>query len=655
MKLFKQIFMGKEEIELLGIKVYNAAAKKGVLYEKEFNQITKGCTEEEKDAIRKEITEKYKVVFDDGVYVIKEKEESEDEKKKILSALIKPEYVNTSFDNVQIGTKYFSGLTCIGLPEQVTENWLSALTREKSDIDYTIFIEPSSVAILQTYLTNELKKIKNDLYLYQARGEDNPVLEQKRQEIIENLHNISKGTYRLYKTQIHIAAKGNDLESVKLLTRKINSSLKGHGIITKMPINYQEQLIKSILPTATNQIKNEGLLIPDNALAASFPFSSPFDDVDEEEGILLGWNENNLPIARNLWKEDSYSGCFLGATGRGKSYACKIFLDQEHTIRGTKIIVIDPAATRAGQPEYKRMCEKLGGDYISFSTDSKNFPSIMGLYSGNFLDDVFAIEHILSVMLGGEEGVNDAQKPWLERAILMAFEAVGINKDDKTTWRRKPPTLEHVNAALKKLLREARTEAARMSIEALISRMSRYVGKGMYSFINHNSKELEFNNNFVVFEFKNTPEEIKDALTAIVMNFVKAKAMSNLDKTLIVLEEAHLWLKHPVLADFLATMIVLIRKSNTGMILVLQDLGQLENCEQGETLLGNMQFAYLMGCKKNLIEKTGTTFNLNDVEKEVLVASPRGNGILLWGDHHYKINIKIDPETHNLITTNPEE
>jgi len=198
MKLFRSLFMAKEEIELIAIKIYNETSRKGILYEKEFEKLSYNCNADEKIALKKYLEDNLNLVFDDGVYVIKENKKDEaDEKTKMLSALIKPEYVNTSHDNIQIGTKYFTGLTCIGLPEQVTENWLSSLTREKSDIDYTIFIEPSSIAVLQTYLTNELKKVKNDLYLYQVRGEDNPILEQKRQEIIENLHNISKGTYRL--------------------------------------------------------------------------------------------------------------------------------------------------------------------------------------------------------------------------------------------------------------------------------------------------------------------------------------------------------------------------------------------------------------------------------------------------------------------------
>ena len=50
--------------------------------------------------------------------------------------------------------------------------------------------------------------------------------------------------------------------------------------------------------------------------------------------------------------------CVMGNSGVGKSTAVKHILLSEY-IRGTKIIVIDP------ESEYKEMCQKLSGDWIS--------------------------------------------------------------------------------------------------------------------------------------------------------------------------------------------------------------------------------------------------------------------------------------------------
>jgi len=652
----KAFLLGKNEIEIISGQIYNYVVKKKLVYTPELNPFFKGLPNYQKARILEHLKKREDIVFEEDMIQYNENEKiGTFSQQQMLNALIKPEFINTKLDFIQVGSKYYQGMTCVGLPETVAEDWLSGMTRERSDVDYSIFIEPSSVQALQQYLTTELRKVRSDIYMYESRGETNPILEQKRDELEDNLRNISKGSYKLYRTHINLVSKGVTAENSIALSKKIQSSLKSFGIITKVTTNYQQQLLKSVIPTSINHVDDKGILVPDDALSASFPFSSPFYDVDEEQGILLGWGPNNLPIARCLWDEDSYSGGILGITGSGKSFVGKIFIDQENTIRGTRIIIIDPAATLGAEPEYKRMCEKKKGCYISFGKDSKNIPSIMGLHTGDFLEDVFAIEHILSVMLGGEQGITKAQEPWLEKAILMAFEMVGITADSPESWKKEPPKLDKLKIALTKLFREAKSENARMSIEALVSRLSRFTGDGMYSFIDQSGTELNLDNPFTVFEFKNTPSQIKETLTAIVMNYVKAKAMGNMDKTLIVLEEAPLWLKHPVLADFLSTMIVLVRKSNTGIILILQDLGQLNNCQQGETLLGNLMFIYLMGCKKNLLRKTALTFDLNDKEQEILLHSGVGEGIIIWNKERFQAKIKIDPETYKLITTNPND
>jgi hypothetical protein len=659
MRMFRKVkafMLGKSEVDIISGQIYNYVLKRKLAYLSELDPFFNRITNFEKLRILESLKQKEDLKFEDDMIQYQDNESGMTvSQKNLLSALIKPEYVDTNQHFIQISSKFYQGMTCVGLPESVTEDWLSGMTRERNDVDYSIFIEPSSVQALQEYLTSELRKVKGDIYMYESRGESNPILEQKFEELTENLKNISKGSYKLYRTHIHLVSKGVTSESAIALSKKVQSSLKSFGIITKVTTNYQEQLLKSVIPTSINNIKDKGILVPDDALAASFPFSSPFYDVDEEQGMLLGWGPNNLPIARCVWNEESYSGAFMGPTGSGKSMSLKFFIDQENTIRGTKIIIIDPAATMGAEPEYKRMCEKKKGAYISFSKDSKNIPSILGLHTGDFLEDIFAIEHILSVMLGGEQGITKAQEPWLEKAILMAFEMEGITADNPASWKKVPPRLDKLQIALKKLFREAKSENARMSIEALLSRLSRFTGDGMYSFIDQAGKELSLDNPFTVFEFKNTPTQIKETLTAIVMNYVKAKAMGNRDRTLIIFEEAPLWLKHEVLADFLSTMIVLVRKSNTGMVLVLQDLGQLNNCQQGETLLGNLMFLYLMGCKKNLLRKTAMTFDLNDKEQEILLHSGIGEGIIIWNKERFHAKIKIDPETYRIITTNPND
>ena len=72
-----------------------------------------------------------------------------------------------------------------------------------------------------------------------------------------------------------------------------------------------------------NYLFDNEIIVPGPAAAASFPFSSSFYEVDEGDGILLGFNDRGIPLGRSIWKLPKYIGAVLGATGSGKSYCYK--------------------------------------------------------------------------------------------------------------------------------------------------------------------------------------------------------------------------------------------------------------------------------------------------------------------------------------------
>lgn len=574
------------------------------------------------------------------------------QEEEIFASTLKPEYVNTENNFIQIGDHFYRGLYTTGFPNEVRNNWLSKLAGEKGNMDFSIFINPTSIAESQIYLNDELKRVNIDLYSYNMKGIPAPTLDEKKRQLEQSIRDLSAGAYKHFKVSMYLTSKGTDIEKVETLAKNIKSSLSGEVIESEFADQYQEKLFKSTLPFGTNYLKGKENIIPGPALAASFPFSFSWLDIDEEDGILLAWNQMGLPIARSLWKLPAYSGSFSGPTGTGKSYAAKALIRLENLINGTKIIIIDPAAS--ARPEYKRMCEKMNGNYISFSTESKNIPNILGLYGDNYDDAIAAVASLLSVLLGGKEGtVSDAQKPILFGSLVDTYEKAGVTKSPKT-WSN-VPTLDVLFATLKEKTKGRLSEDTRRSYDALINRLSLYVGRGLYSFINQKSTSLNIDNSFTVFEFKKIPEDLKPVLTGIVMNYVHYKAAENLDKKLVVLEEAHMWLSNVILSDFIGRLIVTLRKSNTGLILIFQGVSQLQRCEQGITVLGNLSFSYIMGCKKPEMELTAKAFGLNDIEQEIVLNSNKGTGILIWDKKHFMIQIKVDNETHRIITTNPEE
>jgi len=654
--------LSEDEISIAQTKIENALLMNGIVYPDDFNSYLSHLSEKSKSILKKRILSSgYIQIDEEGIlkYVPKEYLPVYDSK-TILKDILKLEYVNTTKDYVQIGRTYYKGIIALRFPSNPKYDWLSSVAGEKGNVDYALYMTEYDLAELKLFFRRELRKVENELYRYESKGRTNPELEKKKQEIIDIITDSGK-EYLEYKAVLFLVVKGKTIDEVNDLKTYVVSTLKGIDIIAEDATYLHEYVLKAIIPNGLNKLHRSELLIPNLSLSTAFPYLHPFQVISEDDEIILGFNENDLIVTGNVWKLASYSGAYVGQTGGGKSLGLKNEIIQQMIVGGTRIIVIDPAAAKIKdenyRPEYYRMCQLLGGRYVSFSTDSQNIPNVMATFPNEkFEDEMRRIYSIVRVFFEDENKiVPEPQKPLIQSGVVDAFKRKGITKKTKELWKKKQPKIEDLLWALKKGMHSAETEATRMSYEALIKRLEPCVGNGLRSYLNTDAKEEDINNQFTVFEFKDTPADDTSILIIRMLSYIK-KVMQSWQRTIIVLEEAHLWLKDPYLSDFIAELEVTARKTHTGLRLVFQDLGQLQGCKEGLTLLGNLAFTYLFSTHPKLIPLTKESFGLNDTEAKVLELSKPGDFvILIWDKDRYKVKIRVDPETYKVITTNPEE
>ncbi|MBW2995652.1 ATP-binding protein, partial [Candidatus Woesearchaeota archaeon] len=565
----------KSEIDNIVTKITNKIRQNGIMLPKEFDEICKNFTDLQKKTVLK-ILQKKKYEIVEGMIKFNENVKADERitDNEIFSYLIRPEFVDTQSDYIQIGSQYYKGLVATGFPAQVTANWLGNLTQEKGNMDFSIFIEPSSVRALEEYLNGQLKKVENDLYKYESRGISNPSLENRKKELLEQLNNIISGAYKLYKMKLYLATKSASKDKIETAGTKIMSSLHSEGIEAKYALKYQEQLLKSIIPTSVDYLKGREILVPGPAAAASFPFSSAFYEADEKEGVLLGFNDNGIPLGLSLWKLDKYVGVVLGASGAGKSYATKAFILNDRMVNGTKVFVLDP------ENEYTDMSKALGdqSQVISLSRKSKNIPNILSLFGGNLTDKLIALPKIFNVLLGG---ITEVQKPLLEGALIMTYKRKKITEDNSRSWKKRPPTLSDLVKTLKDRKSKIKEHNIRAEYEILISKLERYT-KGIFKFMNTKGHGIDVKKDFTVFEFRQMPDEVRPVLMLILLEFIKTKFNQDNNKKMLVLDEAWRLLKTREEADYVEGFARTFRKKHGALLLVTQSVAELKGCEEGK-------------------------------------------------------------------------
>ena len=638
----------KSEVDLITGIVSNVVRNKGLVLPNEFEELCKDLSDSQKQTVIKKLQKKnFEIV--EGIIRFSDKVKADEQitDNEIFSYLIRPEFVDTQADYIQVGSQFYKGLVATGFPAQVTDNWLGNLAQEKGNMDFTLFIEPSSIRALEEYLNGQLKKVENDLYKYESRGISNPSLENRKKELLEQLNNIISGAYKLYKMKLYLATKSASQDKVTTAGTKIMSSLHAEGIEAKYALKYQEQLLKSIIPTSVDHLKGREIFVPGPAAAASFPFSSAFYEADENEGVLLGFNDNGIPIGLSLWKLPKYVGVVLGSSGSGKSYTTKALILNDQMVNGTKVFVLDP------ENEYTDLCRSLGekSQVISLSRKSKNIPNILSLFGGELTEKLIGLPKIFNVLLGG---ITETQKPLLEAALIRTYKRKKITEDNSRSWKKNPPRLSDLVKTLTDMKKSCKEQHIKTEYEILLSKLKRFT-HGIFKFMDTKGHGIDIKKDFTVFEFRQMPDEVRPVLMLILLEFIKTKFNQDLNKKMLVLDEAWRLLKSKEEADYVEGFARTFRKVNGALLLVTQSVAELKGCEEGKAYLSNTAFQYILRTEGVVADETCELFNLNDVEKEIIIGARQGQGILVWGGKHNKINIRVDPETHELITTDPEE
>lgn len=636
----------KNELDYAATAIANKVLVNKVLLPEEFSELCKELTEKEKAAVKKKL-QALGIELKDAMLVVKKlKSDEEIKEKDLLSFLIRPEYVNTEVGHIQIGAQYYEGVIATGFPANVNKNWLGKLIKEKGNVDFTIHLQPSSVRSLEVYLNNQLKQVENDLYKYEQRGLHNPSLENRKKELLDQLNSLIRGDYKLYRMSLYLASKGSSTKESKTTSQRVMSAMHAEGIEAKYAKNYQEQLIKSIIPTSTDLLRNNQVLVPGPAAAASFPLSSSFYDPDSKDGVLLGFNDNGIPIVKSMWRLPKYIGAVLGSTGSGKSYASKAFILNDKMVHGTKVFILDP------EGEYINMAKSIkGSQVISLDRKSKTIPNVLDLMAGSLTDKLVSLPKVFQVLL---DGVTDTQKPLLEDALISTYAKKGIKESNPKSWKKRAPILSDLEKVMREKKRKITNPHLLADYDTLISKLTRYT-TGIFKFINQRGDELNLKSDFIVFEFKEMTEDIRPIMMLVLLEFIRTKFNQDTSKKMLVLDEAWRVLKSKQEADYIEGFSRTFRKRGGSMLLITQSVAELKGSPEGKAFLANTSFRYVLKTEKVVVDETCKLFGLNEQEKEVLTNAKSGQGILVWGNKHYKINIHVDPKTHEVITTNPEE
>jgi hypothetical protein len=423
-----------------------------------------------------------------------------------------------------------------------------------------------------------------------------------------------------------------------LLAKKVKADLDAQMIQSSIPTFQMMDAYASMLPLANNrlQIKRN---IHSEGLAAFFPFSSPFLDI-EADGILLGLNKNKIPYIKNVFHLANANGIILATSGAGKSYFTKLLLSRQF-LNGCDIIIIDP------QGEYTAITKECMGQCITISKDSDTIINPLDLMGHSYLEKRLQLMDLFHIMF---PDLNELQKSILDRAVDLTYEE---NEIDRDSTDGETPTMGELYMNLEKLEKHA-VPQEKVTYRALMNRLQMYTEKGVFGFLDTQTK-INFDNRFVCFNIGAMPKQVKPVMMYLVLDYVYMKMKDNKRRKLLVIDEAWSMLQTAEESSYIFEIVKTCRKYNLGLLMITQDVADLVDSKAGHAVLANTSYTFLLRQKPAVIANVARTFNLSQPEKDFLMSASLGNGILILENEHQEIEVIASSEEHKLITTNPDE
>jgi len=445
-------------------------------------------------------------------------------------------------------------------------------------------------------------------------------------------------------------------------TRRVEVLLDGMLAHSRRLLWEQEPGFRACLPEA-----RDPLLVTRNldtsALAATLPFVGPSLAMDT--GMLVGVARVGQtpvlidPFDRSL---DNANLAVVAPAGAGKSFYCKLLAMRQLT-SGTDCIVIDP------EGEYRALAEAVGGQVVHLAASSPHrlnpfdLPPPPGAppNRGNgvaeeedpLAERVTALLGLLEVMLcrdsgtnGGSGALTNLERAVLDRAIYQTYARVGITTDPATHVRPAP------------LLRDLHMVLADTPGElagSLAVRLERYVEGSLSAGLFAGPTNVALDRRLVVFNLQRLEDELRPLAIHLIAGFVWTRVRRDRRPRLLFIDEAWSLLRFPEGGAFVAAMARRARKYYLGLVTITQQVGDLADGGNGETILTNAAQVLLLKQKAETIDAATARFRLTPDERQVLLGADKGEGLLLVRGNRIPLQVVASKAEYRLATTNPRD
>lgn len=503
---------------------------------------------------------------------------------------------------IRVGDRYIRTYYLADLPPFLNSYVLFNLINSSIPLKISIFIKSTVNGAL-------IKKARERLSVLEMQQNDRlkkgKVVDQRIEKSIDEISTfINELVYEVEKGFLFSFYVGIEAESKKALL-ELHKSFQ--NLVDSMEFTFntytfeQRKGFLSLLPFNKDEVK-ETRILQTSAVSYLVPFLSK--QLNDPKGIFLGFNAYNKSLVLiDLFKARNSNINIFGTSGSGKTVAAKLAALRLF-MNGVQVLVIDP------EGEYAQLAKSIGGEVIEFSREHGINPFYIGsTREEDILNHISVLKTFFKFFVPPEK---------YDMAIL--------DKKLVELYKKKVPSYQD----LLKLMKG--------------NQMYEYLAvleKGSLKGVFNSDRQLDLDNNFIVFDISELNEEEKRApamylLTSLIWNLVNKKQDR---RRMLFIDEAHNLLVDKNIAVFYKDIVKRARKRNLGVVSITQNVEDFIKNEYGAGILTNAETTILLKQAYATLTMLQDIYPITDEEREHLGSLSVGESILFREQEHVRLNV----------------
>jgi len=453
-----------------------------------------------------------------------------------------------------------------------------------------------------------------------------------------NYRAVTKNDHKIFDSSFIITLRAKSEEDLEDSKSDIKLILESSSVKYEIPDNYHLKTYFAAQPFNTNaKFAEVRILSPYAAMLTST--RNPNSKTDND-GLWFGTDRTTgKEILFDPDKMIAPHAIGVGPTGSGKTASVFGYMMRLLAL-DYRIIYITPKDD--DNTSHRALVDYYGPDVatlVDLGPEGQNINPLQIIYDREQLNDVI---RFLDTWFKETGSPNMAGL--MDSALNTVYSKAGIYRDIPSTWHNANwPTMSDFIAELEHKKRSGHLSGDEYkTVGAILAKTISLDTDGMLGWMN-TPTTVDFTKDLLVFDMSEVPPIIKDPMNILITAICGQRFRANTQRTIIVVDEARVFLTNEELTEFLLQTITMGRSRQVSLWALTQQPSDLTKANVSEEFSTNTSLKFVFGTNilDENIEIVQDYFKLNESSSDHLLSSAVGDMILIAGNQQIPIHVQL--------------